>query len=274
MSLRFSPSIRFVDKGPVSPQIELEEAYLHLIYGHVRQGKTLTGTQFAVKALRRGEVVYTTWALDWPGYDERKSWWCMFWALVGLKKTLAVYPASNWRYLPIRQFWELFPKITDAHVMVDEAVLAVDSYVGTNITIEKRIALLLTGHFNRSITLIVQRPTSVNVNARGTVAIFWKCKKFFKIGKYVLIQVLGYEDMMGDTVNEEAKPTHRRYYLGRPALYKYYDSKYMRGGMKPSQERAGEKYEIEAWSKLRSGIGRGLVGLKSGLKRIKQWKLW
>ena len=49
------------------------EGQLAFYHGRVRNGKTYSATADILELLRRGEVVWANWKIDFSGFDERDS---------------------------------------------------------------------------------------------------------------------------------------------------------------------------------------------------------
>lgn len=238
--------------------IPIEEADIAQYFGKIRNGKTYIATRDAVELLNQGVVVYANWKINWNGYDERESKWKLFWGIVGLKKIFYKFPKENFHYLPLtdeeewakiygtKKFHEIFSKLTDCVVFLDEGHIVFDSYQMTRMPIEQRASILHTGHFNRAIRIISQRPTAIHVTLRANVNYFFKCEKvldFLGITKFLRSR---YEEMTNDeSVDLNQEPTEEKNYWGRKKYFEMYDTKYLRGNTPPSQPSYTEVWQLQ-----------------------------
>jgi len=158
---------------------EPNEGTIDLIYGRIGNGKTYCATEMALKDAMRGEVVYVNWHINFDGYDQRDN---LIWILIGLiypiKRRYYKFPKENLKYFnPDDVDVEFLSKITDANVYIDEGQWIFDSYEGTKFSKAKRRLILHTRHLNRRLVIITQRPTAIQVSARGNVNRYFKCEK-------------------------------------------------------------------------------------------------
>jgi len=146
------------------------EGEITLRYGKIGQGKTYGATADVLDDLKRGWIVYTTWQINFNGYDQRDS---IFWPFASLlfpwKNEFKVIPKENLRYIDIFDdaFLESFEKLKNCKVYLDEGHIAFDSYEMSKASLKKRASILHTRHFNRSINIISQRPTAIHVAMRA-----------------------------------------------------------------------------------------------------------
>jgi len=227
-------------------------------YGKIRQGKTYAATADALDDLNNGRVVYTSWKLIWNGYDEREHIFPRLLNFLGLKREFVKFKKENWKYLPLDDhFHETFPKLTDCIIYLDEGHIVYDSYQTIKMGLKERIAVLATGHYDRSVNIISQRPTAIHVSLRANVNRFYKCEKVFDFFGIILFRRSEFQDMIGETVNDTVEPDSIKTYFGSKRIYNAYNSKYMRGDTKRSQDLLGEVYE---W------------GFKDTIKNIFRWR--
>jgi len=116
-----------------------------------------------------------------------------------------------------------------------------DSYEGTKFSKAKRRLILHTRHYHRTLNIISQRPTAIQVSARGNVNRFYKC---VKIADWPWPRFARYEfqEMSGETVDENAEPISRKTYWGSSAVFNAYNTDYLAEGIKKSQE-----VHFQAW---------------------------
>ena len=213
------------------------EGQISQYYGRIGQGKTYAGTSDVLELLRKGEVVYVNWPINYNGFDERKDISYVIMSLIlPWKKRFFNFPKENLKFLPIDEhFHEKLQSITDAHVFLDEGHVVFDSYEMAKLDIKKRMSILHTRHFNRSIHIISQRPTAIHVVMRANVNVFYKCEKILHWGSLIIFRRTEFQDMTGETV-DEGQPLGAKYYFGKRSVMNAYDSQYLRGDMKSSQK--------------------------------------
>lgn len=233
--------IELLDLFPAS------EGMITQYYGRIGSGKTYTATADVLELLRRGKVVYTNWRLKYEGTDERKSWGYIIRSILfPWHRRFYVFPKDNWHYLPVdKDFHERLSKITDAHIFLDEGHTAFDSYEMARMSIERRMSILHTRHFDRSIHIISQRPTAVHVVMRANVNVFYRCQCLWKIGPFVRFKRTEFQDLLNESVDEdEEKIISTKFYMGRKYVFDAYDTKYLRGDIVPSQLLKFKAYDV------------------------------
>jgi len=242
---------------------------IYCYYGRIGQGKTYAMTADIIQALRHGKVVYSNYPLDWSGFDERFSWPHVFVSLFGLKRDFYEFYKDNLKHIEIDEhFHDTLSNLTDCIVALDEGYVAFDSYEMAKMSMAKRVAVLHTRHFDRSINIISQRPTAIHRMLRANVNRFYKYEKLFS-SPFMLFRRLEYQDMIEENVDEE-NPISVKLYIGRKKIYEAYNSKYLRGDMKDSQKVQFEAYDLNyvqkllavcklLWRKLRPGPRPGAM---------------
>jgi len=248
------------------------EGFIDQYYGRIRQGKTYGATADILNDLRRGKIVYCNWKINWGGYDQREDPWSVLWHLITGSENYFVFDKSNLRYLPIDEnFMNTFETLTDCKVYLDEGHVIFDSYQHAKFSMKKRVAILHTGHFDRSIIIISQRPTAVHVSARANVNRFFRFKKLWGFG-FNLFQRTEFQDMINETVDEDSDPLSTKLYIGSSRVYKAYDTKYLRGDTPRSQDLKGKVYKVNylsQWWLIIRPFWKKIFELRS-LKRAKQ----
>jgi len=197
-------------------------------YGRIGQGKTYGATCDVIEELKKGHIVYTNWHIDWLGYDQRDSWLYIIGSLIfPFKRELSFFPPSNLRYINIDEnFIDTFSTLTNCSVYLDEGHVVFDSYEMAKMSMAKRVAVLHTRHFDRSIHIISQRPTAIHRVLRGNVNRFYKYEKFGRRSPFILFRRTEYQDMKDEMVDEE-QPLSVKLYLFNKKLSKAYNSKYL-----------------------------------------------
>jgi len=220
-------------------------------YGRIGQGKTYGAVVDILDELKRGHVVYTNFKLNFQGFDQRKS---PLYVLGGLlfpwRNKYYNFPKENLRFIAVDgDFIKNFSKLTDCSVYLDEGHVVFDSYEMAKMSMEKRVAVLHTRHFNRSIHIISQRPTAVHRMMRANVNRFYKYEKLIHSGNLILFRRTEFQDMTDETV-DETQPISTKLYLGSKRIMHMYDSKYLRGDTPNSQEVNYEQFTLNYWQKI------------------------
>jgi len=206
------------------------EGSVNFYYGRIGHGKTYAATADIISLLFRGQVVYANWKISWEGYDQRVSRVRRFLHFFFKRGILDVYQKSNFHYIPPEECTaEFLNTLSDCHIFIDEGQNLLDSYDGVKFSKEKRQLIQYARHFHRTINIIAQRPTSVQVTARAQVNRFYKCeKKDFRLWPRFVRKE--FQEMVGETVDETVDPISERHYWGKARIFAAYDSKYMRQG--------------------------------------------
>lgn len=247
--------------------VPIYEAVVNQWYGKIRQGKTYSATCFAIEDLNQGNVVYTSWKIKWEGYDQRKIWWCLLLGALGLKKNFIVYPKENLHYLPFESedkkvylpysnFMDKFISLTDCVVYLDEGQVPFNSYEKTNLSQEKQNSILFTGHLNRSINIISQRPVAIHAVMRANISRYYKIEKIFSFGRWVRFRRSEIQDTDGNNLPDETKIESEETYWGKKKIYEAYDSKYMRGDRPASQNNYTAVYGLTRKEALLNLFGK------------------
>lgn len=219
-------------------------------FGRIGSGKTYGATADVLDELQRGHIVYVNWRINWHGFDQRNS---LLYIVGGLlfpwKNKLTHFPAENLRYIAVDQhFIDNFSKLTDCSVYLDEGHVVFDSYEMAKMSMAKRVAVLHTRHFNRSIHIISQRPTAIHRMMRANVNRFYKYECLMKT-PFLLFRRTEFQDMTEETV-DETQPLSVKLYLGKKSIFKAYDSKYLRGDTPDSQKLSATVYKLNYFQKI------------------------
>jgi len=250
-----------------------DEGSIDQIYGIIGSGKTYIATCQILEDLKRGQVVYANWKLNFEGYDERKDFFSLILGSLGFKRFYKNFPKENFHYLEIGEdFNEQLGKLTDCIIYLDEGHIVFDSYQLTRMPIEKRANVLHTRHFNRTIKIISQRPTAIHVTLRANVNRFFKCENLFKLGRIVLFKISEFQDLTGDETVDETKEYSSNIYFGKKKIFEMYNTKYLRGDMPVSQENKSEVYFLGWKERLSLTFSLFWGSLKSIFKKRKNEK--
>lgn len=242
-----------------------QEGEVQQIIGKTGQGKTYEATRRALRYLRQGHVVYTTWLLDIPEYyDERENPAAAFLKLLLWRRNYYRYDyKKNWHYLDIDRpdLIDFLERLTDCIVMLDEGQDIFDSYEGTGLRKTARKSITRTRHMRKTLIIISQRAQAVAVTARANVTYFYKCVKrrfffwdYFKV--YYTEDVDQSNFPIWEQYNSQGELVWRAavYYsgFGRKEIYNSYNSWYLRAGIPKSQEFFFEAYSLNLFDRLRA----------------------
>jgi len=246
----------FIDLGQKIDLLDffnIDDGEINFYYGRIGEGKTYGGTADAYEDLLRGQIVYTNWPLNFNGVDQRKEILFLIGGLIfPWRNTYFKFPKENWHLLPVDgNFHENFSKITSAKVYLDEGHVVFDSYEMAKLSMDKRISVLHTRHFDRSINIISQRPTAVHVTMRANVNRFYKFDKLLHLGNLILFRRREYQDMTQETV-DETESVSTKLYFAKQFIFNLYNSKYLRGDLKESQTVNYEAYKLTYIEKIAS----------------------
>jgi len=247
------------------------EGSINMIYGLIGNGKTYCATAQILDRLKRGEVVYVNWHINVDDFDDRESFFMLFMNTLLFRKRFYRIPCKkNLHYFDPEQFEstgdlvEWLSTLNDCHIYFDEGQDMFDSYEGTRFSKAKRRLILHTRHYHRSLTIISQRPTAIQVSARGNVNRFYKSVKIasWPWNRFALYE---FQQMSGETVDETVDPISVQTYWGNPKVYQAYNTDYLSQGIKKSQEVYFDAFDLT----LKDKINAFLTLLRS-LKRAKK----
>lgn len=229
------------------------------VYGKIGNGKTATGTMMVLEALSKGKVVYTNWHIEYHGFDQRNSLVHVVSSLLfPWRNRLYHFPKSNLRRIEVNEeFLDNFEKITDAEVHLDEGHTAFDSYEQARMSLKKRMSVLHTRHFNRTIVIYSQRPSAIHVTMRANVNVFYKCQKVLS-WPFLVFKRTRFEDLDSRDLPDESLPSGVKYWIGTKRILNAYNSQYLRDGVPKSQHVAFEAFELTYKDRIASLVS--LVG--------------
>lgn len=256
--------------------IGVQAGFLAQIYGKIKNGKTYLATCMAIETANAGQVVYVNWPIQWDGYDERQYFRYKLLALLGLKKEFKRYPATNMRFADLsnldnvkingvptgKNFYDWFASLTSCTCFFDEGHIYYDSYLALKMDMSKRLAILETAHFDRSVYVVSQRASAIHAVLRGNINMFYKVEKTYEGIFGVRFRRIEFQETGTDEKPNEERLTLvdpetgvKQYgdylwaesikkYWGRKKIFKLYDSKYRRLGAKESQKNDAEIYHV------------------------------
>lgn len=256
--------------------VGVQAGFLAQIYGKIKNGKTYLATLMALKQAELGQVTYVNWPIDWTGYDEREGIGYKLLGLIGVKKIFFKYPKSNLRFADLSDlkdvkidgvstgmnFYDWFGTLTSCSVFLDEGHIYYDSYLATKMDMSKRLAILETAHYDRSVYIISQRASAIHAVLRGNINIFYKVEKTYEGWFGTRFRRIEFQETGADEKPNEERETiinpengTKSYgdymfaesiekYWGKKKIYKIYNSKYRRLGAGESQENNAEIYHV------------------------------
>jgi len=258
---------------------EASEGSINMYYGLIGNGKTYSATADIIQLLKQGKVVYCNWYINVSDFDDRENLFLTFWNFLFFRKRYYRIPcAKNLHFFNPEDFdstielVEWLSKLNDCHIFFDEGQDMFDSYEGTRFSKAKRRLILHTRHFHRTLNIISQRPTAIQVSARGNVNRFYKCVK----NRFLFWNVftrLEFQEMAGETVDETKEPISKKTYFPRAEIFNAYNTNYLAQGIPKSQEVFFEAFDLgfkersavlsENFLKLFHALRRGKVGKMS-----------
>lgn len=233
------------------------EGELNLYCGQIGTGKTYGATADIIEELKQGRLVYATWPIHLSSFDDRKSFFMILKNLLFLEnKFYKINCEKNFHFIDAEkgevdgiQTWnpnrpseyiEYLNSLNHCTLYIDEAWRVIDSYQKTNFSLESRNLILVTRHKYRTVNLIAQRPTSIQVTARANMNRFYV---FYKVSTWpwVRFERREYQDMVGENVNLDIDPISVKRYWGKKEIFNAYNS-YFYGDLN-----ALHKVDFEVW---------------------------
>jgi len=232
------------------------EGSINMYYGLIGNGKTYAATADIIELLKQGKVVYANWHINVFDFDDRENFWLLLRNTLFFQKRFYRIPChQNLHYFDPEQFdstgelVEWLSKLNDCHIFFDEGQDMFDSYEGTKFSKAKRRLILHTRHYHRTLNIISQRPTAIQVSARGNVNRFYKC---VKLATWPWVRFARYEfqEMTGETVDENKDPISRKAYWGRSEIFNAYNTDYLAQGIPKSQQVFFEAFDLTLKDKV------------------------
>lgn len=244
-----------ISREEVQEVLGASEGEIQLIYGPIGSGKSYYTTYSILEDLMQGKVVYCSFDLNFDEFDERKSFFHVLAKNLIFRSIFIRVPRENFHYINFfdnKDPWEKLENLTDCVIYLDDvAVILFDAYEKTNYSKFKRLWLLHTRHFNRTIKIVVQRPTAVQITARSQVNRFYKMEKIFQFGSLIRFKRSEFQNMSNDTVDETQEPDSVSYYWGRKRIFNAYNSWYLRGDTPMSQQNLAFAWNYPFFARLK-----------------------
>jgi len=246
-----------IDSSDLVDVFVASEGSINMYYGLIGNGKTYAATSDILELLKRGRVVYCNWKINVEDFDDRESFWFALRNLVLFKKRYYRIPCAQnlYEFNPenfssIAELVEWLSQLKDCDVFFDEGQDVFDSYEGTKFSKAKRRLILHTRHYHRTLNIISQRPTAIQVSARGNVNRFYKC---VKLATWPWPRFARYEfqQMSGETVDENAEPISVKTYWGKNSVFRAYNTDYLAEGIPKSQSVFFEAFDLTFKERLK-----------------------
>lgn len=235
------------------------EGEANLYSGMIGSGKTYGATADVIDLVKKGRLVYVTWPISLDNFDDRKSFiislrnfllFKKYYYEIECPKNLHFINAETGEVDGVYTFdpekpsayIEYLNKLNHCDLFIDEAWRVIDSYKGTNFSLDSRNLILVTRHKYRTVNLIAQRPTSIHVTARGNMNRFYIFKK---ITTWPLVRFARYEyqEMANETVDETKPPLSVKKYWASKKIFNAYNS-YFYGNLNPMHKIYANTYEL------------------------------
>ena len=172
-------------------------------YGKVRNGKTRNATADILELLKRGEVVYANWNIEFNDYDERKVFGIVMASFFFGRRNFFKYKKDNFHYFKPDDIDVIFlSRLVGVHIFIDEGQWIFNSHIRDKAddeeTIAKRKLILHGGHYCRSLNVITQRPSNILKDVRSQINIWYRCVKRLDFSNFMIFQRWAIEDMKDD----------------------------------------------------------------------------
>jgi hypothetical protein len=254
------------------------EGSINMYYGLIGNGKTYSATSDILDLLKQGKVIYCNWHIEVSDFDDRQSFFVSLMNFLLFRQRFYYIPCSKNLHFFDPEDFESMPALVewlsglnDCHIFFDEGQDMFDSYEGTRFSKAKRRLILHTRHFHRTLNIISQRPTAIQVSARGNVNRFYKCVKIVS-WPWVRFARYEFQEMSGETVDETADPISRKTYWGSNRVFNAYNTDYLSEGIEKSQKVFFEAYDFNF--KGRMGLlFNNFLSIFSFLRKRKSKKL-
>lgn len=235
------------------------EGSINLYYGMIGSGKTYSATADILELLKQGKVVYCNWHIKVPDFDDRENLLMIIMNILLFRKRFYRIPCKeNLHHFDTEQFEdnvdliEWLAGLNDCHIFFDEGQDMFDSYEGQKFSKLKRKLILHTRHYHRTLNIITQRPTAIQVSARGNVNRFYKCSKYNFLWFWPRFIREEFQEMKAETVDEDPeKVVSRKVYTPSRTVFEAYNTDYIAQGIPKSQEVHFEAFDLTLSQRLK-----------------------
>lgn len=210
------------------------EGYNHVYFGKVRNGKTYSATADILELLKRGEIVYANWRINFDEFDERNSFRIALVKYFFGKKYFYKFSKDNFYYIDTNapDLVQTLNKLVGVHVFIDEGQWIFNSHLKTDDP-DKRRLILEGGHYCRSLNVITQRPINILKDIRSQINIWYKVEKRFTLFGRTLFARYQIEDMKDDVPVEPFSPEGKllvpvKHYWAKQEVFNAYATHAMR----------------------------------------------
>ena len=246
------------------------EGSINMYYGLIGNGKTYAATSDILDLLKQGKVVYANWHILVSDFDDRESFFMIVMNTLLFRERFYRIPcAKNLHYFdadtakPCQcgqthsfdstgELVEWLSGLNDCHIFFDEGQDMFDSYEGTRFSKAKRRLILHTRHYHRTLNIISQRPTAIQVSARGNVNRFYKCVKLATLFGRPRFARYEFQEMTGETVDETKEPISEKRYWGNTEVFSAYNTDYLAEGIEKSQQVFFEAFDLTFKDKIQA----------------------
>jgi len=159
---------------------------------------------------------------------------------------------SNWRYLDVFRddIWEDLLKANDCTMYFDDVIVQLfDSYEKTNFAKYRRQWAFTTRHYNRTIVLVTQRTSQIQVALRSQVNRFYRCDRFTKFP--LIFRVTEFQEMKDENVDLDKPSGRHRYHFASKQVLNAYSTHGLRPQGLPDLSPVIRSYRLHYWDKLK-----------------------
>jgi len=241
-----------------------KEGINSVYYGRTRQGKTRNATADILELLKRGEVVYANWRIDFPDYDERDQKSSLWVRLIFGKKIFFKYNKDNFHFIDPsglidgtgKENIDYLNRLVGVHLFIDEGQWVLPSMDKTwsDEQVAKMKLVLHGGHYCRSLNIITQRYNNISKNTRSQINVWYRCEKRFDAFGMMIFSRFAIEDMKDDEpieYDEEGRTCGKvkNYFVNKrhDQVFKSYNTHAMRQKDAIEVPVAFEAYELSRW---------------------------
>jgi len=248
-------------------------------YGKVRNGKTRTATADILELLRRGEIVYANWMIDFKDFDERSSFAISLVSFLFGRRYYFKFKKENFHYVAPQDLIDnkgevniaFLGRLVGVHLFLDEAQWILNSMERYNpddpAMVAKLKLILHGGHYCRTLNVITQRPANITKNIRSQIHFWYRCVKRFDAFGLMIFQRWCIEDMKDDmpvefdkdeeTGKERPLGELKTYWVNKrhDPVFAAYNTHGMRGEDAIVKPPEFDVYELGRWDRFKQVVG-------------------